>query len=65
MKINYQDYYDDDFYDEKENHQIKPRKFKDLERASVGSNAKKKSIRKKRKEKQKQRQNEEFQREEF
>ena len=64
MKVNYRDYLDDDFYEE-ENHQTKPRKFKDLERASVGSNAKKKSIRKKRKEKQKQRKNEEFQREEF
>lgn len=67
MKVDYRDYIDDDFYEEKDENyrQNKPRKFKDSERASAGSNAKKKSIRKKRKEKQKQRKSEEFQREEF
>ena len=62
MKINYEDYLDDEYYEDKDNYrQSKPRKFKDSEKASAGnSSGKKKNIRKRRKEKMKRRETEEY-----
>lgn len=61
MKIDYEDYFDDEYYEDEDNYrQVRSHKFKDLEKPSAGDNSgKKKNIRRRRKEKIKQRESEE------